>query len=199
MPDSRMTDPRVAHFDALFRADPDPWHYRSSPYERAKYAATLAATAASHFQSVVEVGCANGELGALLAPRAERYLGLDCSAPAITLARARLAGFRHSRVRQCQVPRGWPRRPADLILLSEVAYYLTPDELQHLCARIHTTLMPGGEVVIVCYTGQTQTPLSGAQAAQIVQSGLLTLGGYRCRAHQRAPGYCLTAIIRDHA
>jgi hypothetical protein len=29
------------HFDALYAANPDPWNFAASPYERAKYTLTL--------------------------------------------------------------------------------------------------------------------------------------------------------------
>jgi hypothetical protein len=50
-----MSEPRPTlkpeHFDALYAADPDPWNFAASPYERAKYTLrtrkeTIALTAA---------------------------------------------------------------------------------------------------------------------------------------------------------
>jgi hypothetical protein len=34
---------RPEYFDALYTADPDPWKFAASPYERDKYALTLGA------------------------------------------------------------------------------------------------------------------------------------------------------------
>jgi hypothetical protein len=40
-----MSEPRQTlrpeYFDALYSADPDPWKFAASPYERAKYRLTL--------------------------------------------------------------------------------------------------------------------------------------------------------------
>jgi hypothetical protein len=40
-----MSEPRQTlspeYFDALYAADPDPWKFAASPYERAKYTLTL--------------------------------------------------------------------------------------------------------------------------------------------------------------
>jgi hypothetical protein len=40
-----------ADFEALYRADSDPWGYRSSEYERRKYDATLTACGTGWFDS----------------------------------------------------------------------------------------------------------------------------------------------------
>jgi cyclopropane fatty-acyl-phospholipid synthase-like methyltransferase len=191
-----MPDPRAAHFDRLFCQSEDPWNYRGSAYERAKYDATLAVLPQARFASVIEVGCANGELAARLADRADRYLGLDCAARAVELARRRLSRHAQARVRQCFVPRHWPRRRADLIVLSEVVYYLTPEEIGALCERIDGSLLPGGAVVIVCWTGETGTKLSGREALQLTMSGLVARGGYRCGAPSRATGYDLALLSK---
>ena len=40
-----MSEPRQTlrpeYFDALYAADPDPWKFAASPYERTKYTLTL--------------------------------------------------------------------------------------------------------------------------------------------------------------
>ncbi len=158
------TDASIAHFDRLYRDDPDPWNYRTSDYERGKYAATLGALAQPRYQSAIEAGCANGELGARIATRCERYLGLDCAERAVVEARRRLAHLPQARVRRCHLPHAWPKRRADLIVLSEILYYLDPDELRALAGRVQRTLLTGGEIVIVNWTGETDTPLSGRAA-----------------------------------
>ncbi len=46
----------AAEFEARYRADPDPWGYASSPYEREKYAGTLAACGPGPFAGALELG-----------------------------------------------------------------------------------------------------------------------------------------------
>ena len=65
-------DDRRRDFEARYRADPDPWRYRSSAYERAKYAATLAACGPGPFARALELGGSIGVFSALLAPRCRR-------------------------------------------------------------------------------------------------------------------------------
>jgi len=189
-----MTDPRLSHFEGLFRHDADPWHYRTSSYEQAKYDATLAALSFARYASAIEAGCANGELGARVAQRCDRYLGLDCAAPAVELARRRLAHLPHARVRQCFLPHRWPSRRADLIVLSEILYYLTAKELDRLASALQHTLMPGGEMIIVNWTGETDTELCGRDAtARLIRA----LGNWcRTTLSRRGPDYDLVLLRR---
>ena len=52
----------AAYFDALYAGKDDPWGFATSPYEQAKYAATLEALATTRFASAFEVGCSIGVL-----------------------------------------------------------------------------------------------------------------------------------------
>ena len=51
-----------AFFDDLYAADPDPWDFETSPYEAAKYDATIAALEGRRFASGLEIGCSIGVL-----------------------------------------------------------------------------------------------------------------------------------------
>ena len=46
----------LADFEARYRADPDPWGYTTSDYERDKYEATLAACGDGPFADALELG-----------------------------------------------------------------------------------------------------------------------------------------------
>lgn len=54
------------YFDVRYAADPDPWNFAGSPYERDKYAATLAALPRERYASALEVGCSIGVLLSLI-------------------------------------------------------------------------------------------------------------------------------------
>jgi len=49
-----------ASFEARYRETPDPWGFADAPYERAKYARTIAALGGRRFGRALELGCANG-------------------------------------------------------------------------------------------------------------------------------------------
>jgi Methyltransferase domain len=77
---------------------------------------------------VFEPACANGELSVLLAERCASLLCQDIDATAVRLARQRLAGVDHARVEQGHLPGDWPGGQFDLIVLSEIGYYLDPTD-----------------------------------------------------------------------
>lgn len=139
-----------ADFDRLFRASDDPWQFRSSPYERRKREMTLAALPQQRYASAYEPGCANGELSAALAERCDALLATDGSARAVGLATARLAALPHVRVRQAWLPAEWPRQRFDLVVLSELGYFLDAAGLQALMRQALVSLSPGG-TLLACH------------------------------------------------
>lgn len=155
------------YFDARYAADPDPWNFAASPYERDKYAATLAALPRPHYAAGLEIGCSIGVLTAALAPRCDTLVALDVAEAALDQARARCRGLPHLRLLKAQVPGEWPEGTFDLILLSEVVYYLDAADVARLAARVRGSLIPGGDVVLVHWTGETHYPLSGDEAADL--------------------------------
>ena len=114
------------YFDDVYRANPDPWGFTTSPYESGKYAATLAALPRPRYANAFEAGCSIGVLTARLAPRCNRLLAIDVSEDALAQARARCAAFPHVRLERRLLPGEFPDAdgPFDLILVSEVGYYL---------------------------------------------------------------------------
>ncbi len=140
------TDPR-RHFDELFAASPDPWQFRQRWYESRKRAMTLACLPRARYASGYEPGCANGELSAALAGRCERLLISDGAAAAVALAQRRVAEMPHVRAVQAWLPDDWPAERFDLIVISELAYYLDEPALSALAARARASLTDGGDIV----------------------------------------------------
>ena len=155
-----------SYFDARYALDPDPWQFATSDYERAKYAATLDALPRDHYASALEVGCSIGVLTAALAERCDALVSLDLAERALAQARARCRSLPHVRFERAQVPGQWPQGSFDLILLSEVVYYLDAPDVARLSACVRNCLRPGGDVVLVHWTGETHYPLTGDEAAE---------------------------------
>jgi hypothetical protein len=55
----------------------------------------------------------------------------------------------------------------DLIVLSEVLYFLVPSEIASVADRVAGTLAPDGVVLLVNWLGQADDPCTGDQAARI--------------------------------
>ena len=162
---------RERGFDTLYRSDPDPWGFETSDYERAKYDATLAALAGRRFGHALEVGCSIGVLTERLAAVAERVTGLDVSSVALERARAR-ARVPTARFLHAEVPRDWPTGPYDLVVVSEVLYFLRADEIEALARLVRRDLVSGGACVCVNWLGECDMPVDGARAAEIFRAAL---------------------------
>ncbi|GJE45341.1 SAM-dependent methyltransferase [Methylobacterium soli] len=186
-----------AYFAGLYAEDPDPWRFATSPYERDKYAATLAALPRAHYRSVLEVGCSIGVLTRALSLRCDALLALDVAEAALAQAHARSADAAHVRFARRRVPEEWPDGRFDLIVLSEVVYYLDAADVERLVARLRAALAPGGDVVLVHWTGETDYPLSGDEAAERVIAGARDFASIRHQA--RADAYRLDVLSRTGA
>ncbi|MCI3946026.1 SAM-dependent methyltransferase [Pseudomonas syringae] len=136
-----------SYFDELFRDNNDPWAFKQRWYERRKRALTLAALPREHYHAIFEPGCANGELSADLAERCDMLVCCDTSSKAVDLARQRLAGMPHATVVQARLPQQWPQGRFDLIVFSELGYYLDADDLNRLIDRALSALSPDGQLL----------------------------------------------------
>ena len=138
------------YFDSLFDGRDDPWGFKTRWYEQRKRAITLAALPRARYASAYEPGCANGELSAALADRCDQLLVSDGNARALSLADARLAALPHVRVLKAWLPHDWPPGPFDLIVISEVGYYLDAFALGELADRARQCLSEHG-TVLACH------------------------------------------------
>ena len=136
-------------FEARYRADPDPWGYLASEYERAKYAATLAACGPGPFTCALELGGSIGVFSAMLAPRCERLVTVDVSPTAVARARSLLAEHTAAEAIVGSIPAAVPAAAFDLVVASEILYYLQAEQLAATVARLREQLQPRGRLVAV--------------------------------------------------
>jgi SAM-dependent methyltransferase len=140
------------YFDALYQADPDPWKFETSDYEAEKYAATIAALPKSRYCSAFEIGGSIGVLTEKLATRTDQLLSIDVSKIAQARAIQRCQNLSHVRFQIMQVPNEFPEERFDLILVSEVGYYLSLKDLKTAQQQILEALEPGGHLLLVHWT-----------------------------------------------
>ena len=182
------------YFDRLYAQSGDPWDFASSPYEAAKYAATLAALPHPRYSHALELGCSIGVLTHQLAPRCERLLATDISDAALSQARTRCAELPQVIFEQRDLTTDFPAGRFDLILVSEVGYYFSRPDLEALRANIAAALAPGGDLLLVHYTGETNYPLT----AEVVHETFLAWVGrdWKQAAEQRTNRYRLDLLTR---
>lgn len=182
----------ASYFERLYRSDPDPWGFDTRFYERRKYALCLAALPKERYRRAFEPGCANGALSELLATRCDELWSSDFVASTLARARERLRRFEHVHVAQAPLPEGWPEGRFDLIVLSEVVYYLTEPGVHELLDRVveHTT--PDAQVLLVHYRGDTDYPLHGDECHAIFNAE----PGLRRLCHYEEPSFQLDVFER---
>lgn len=135
-----------SHFEALFQSTVDPWQY-TSQYEREKYERTLSLVPEG-IESALEVACAEGHFSVMLAPRVDRLLATDISDVALARARARGIDLENATFEQLDlVEDAFPGR-FDLIVCSEVLYYVGGiTELETVGRKLGDSLKPGGYLI----------------------------------------------------
>lgn len=150
------------YFDHVYQANRDPWNFETSLYEREKYATTLAALPRSYYQEAFEIGCSLGVLTAQLAPRCAHLLAVDVSEAALEQARTRCAGLPQVDIKLLRVPEEFPAQQFDLILLSEVGYYWSHEDLARATDQLIAGLLSGGQLLLVHWTPPVHDyPLTG--------------------------------------
>lgn len=162
-------------FDAMFDGTADPWGFEGSFYEARKRALTLAALARPRYGTVLEIGCSTGILTRALAERADEVVALDVSERALEVAREDAPA--HVRWVGGGAPDDVPHVPADLVVLSEVGYFLTPTEWLRTLRVVRDRLADGGEVVLVHWRHPTDDiPLDGPAVHEQAAAALADLG-----------------------
>ena len=141
------TDLPAAFFDASYARRSDPWYLAERWYERRKRAATLAAIPDERVGTALEVGCSIGVLTEQLAPRCERLVATDVAPAALAQAKDRTAHLPNVELVEHDVAQGVPGGPYDLVVLSEVAYYLTSAHLRRLVRQVEDSLTETGTLV----------------------------------------------------
>lgn len=138
---------QLTHFERLHEQSADPWDLCSSWYEQRKRAITMASLPRSRYGRALEPGCSVGVLSAALAERCDFVECWDPSKAALLRAMQTLAEYRGVHLKNQALPAPIPETQFDLIVLSEVGYYLGRDELVRAAHNFTLALAPAGDIV----------------------------------------------------
>ncbi len=141
------TDPAL---DRLHREVQEPWGVDTRWYEVRKRALLSALLPARSFRRGLDVGCSTGATTSDLARRCQELVAVDESPAALSVARRRLRDQDHVTVEQGRVPEELPAGTFDLVVVSEVGYFLSPRDLDELVRGIGQRLSPDG-VLLLCH------------------------------------------------
>lgn len=150
---SQRADPSsAAFFDDKYRADPDPWRFGTDPYELGRYEAIVGHIDPDRHHRVFEPGCAIGVLTGLLAESCPEVYATDISTTAVRRAERRVSHRPGVTITVGGIipPTG---SSFDVIVLSEVGYYLTLDELHAAAVALADHVEPGGRVIAAHWIG----------------------------------------------
>ncbi|WP_347558930.1 class I SAM-dependent methyltransferase [Robbsia sp. KACC 23696] len=135
------------YFDACYANSPDPWKIEKGWYEERKRALLLASLPRQRYRQAYEPGCGTGVLTRALAARCDRVLASDTAQAALDIARAHPETPNHIGWQVMSLGKDWPDGRFDLIVLSELAYYLSDAALNEVIRRLKATLLPDATVV----------------------------------------------------
>jgi SAM-dependent methyltransferase len=184
-----------SYFDQIYRTNLDPWNFETSLYEREKYLASLAALPSKRYRRAFEIGGSIGVLTRMLADRCDRLLSIDVSSVAQGRAQMRCADQPQVEFQIMQFPHETPARTFDLIVLSEVGYYLSARDL--LIARdwIVRALRPGGHLLLVHWTPLVEDyPLTGDEVHDLFLA--ITPAPLSCVCSSRKANYRIDVLAR---
>ncbi len=158
---------RSVIFNNLFKENSDPWGFETSDYEAQKRLRTLAAFGGCTYDRVLEIGCANGVLTAELAEFCTQLVAVDVSQTALSLAKSRCAGFDNIEFVCAEIPGSWPGGLFDLIVFSEVLYFLDAEEIMLVSTLAANSLRAHGKCILVNWTGPNTLPIDGESAVKL--------------------------------
>ena len=137
------------YFEDVYAANDDPWNFTTSEYEAEKYVETIKSLPREKYKNAFEIGCSIGVLTEKLAPKCEKLLSVDVSEKALKKAKERCKNLPQITFKKMSIPKQFPVKLFDLILISEVGYYLAPDDWKIASEKVFAHLSEKGQVALV--------------------------------------------------
>ncbi len=173
------------YFDRMYAESADPWQLQQRWYEQRKFAITMALLPQPRYRHAFEPGCSVGVLTSQLAGRCDRVTAADVVPAALDATARRLRRAGHAdrvTLLRCSLDDTWPATDFDLVVLSEVCYYLQPEALRETMDRELARLTNPVTVVAAHWRHPVADyPMSGDEANDVIAAtnGLYRIGGYR--------------------
>lgn len=140
-------------FAELYDSRTEPWDVHSW-YERRKRGLAMACLPERRYATALEPACGTGELTRLLAARCDHVLASDANGAAVERARAKLSDHPAVHVEHRSLPADFGHAEVDLLVWSEILYYLGDDALTATITEGLRAMRPGGDVLAVHWRHQ---------------------------------------------
>lgn len=140
------------YFRTVYADKDDPFMLNSKWYERRKYALTMASLPKPQYRRALEPGCSIGVLTEQLAIRCDHVVSTDVVHSALDSARRRVGDTAAVEFALWSLSDNWSTLPTpeatfDLVVISEVGYYLDADDLSSAMTRVVEHLEAEGTLV----------------------------------------------------
>ena len=153
----------------MYRESEDPWNFATDAYEANRYDTIMRLIGERTFRRVFEPGCSIGILTQRLAHIATRIEAMDISPTAVERAGVRVACHQNVAVTLGSLPANIPDGCFDLIVLSEVGYYMDELTLRGLMDQLVRRLERHGELLAAHWLGVSPDhELSGDRVHEII-------------------------------
>jgi len=160
------------YLEKFYEKKEDPFKFDTNPYESEKYAHTIGLLEGSTYRQALEIGASEGAFTELLAGICDKVLAMEISALAVERARERLGALPNVSVVQAALPNRMPEGMFDLIVASDVLYYLPTDVLLESLGCIEDRLLPGGRLFALHYMGDFGQPVLGREVHELMKTHL---------------------------
>lgn len=157
------------YFDDVYADSADPWGMAERWYEQRKYSITMAMLPDQRYRHAFEPGCSIGMLTERLLERCDHVTSYDVAQAALDTTRGRLGDRGDLTLVRSSLDAAWPGDDVDLVLISEVAYYLSEETLRGVMARECARLATGTTVVAAHWRHPVEDyPLTGDRANGVI-------------------------------
>lgn len=138
------------YFSSLYGSSDDPYLVGARWFEKRKRALLLAALPKDYYQSAYEPACGTGLLSVDLAMRCKSLLISDSDSTACSIATRNTAHLTNVTLQHHALPHDWPAQSHafDLIVLSELLYFLDEEQLAGVVHASTSSLAPAGDIVL---------------------------------------------------
>ncbi|MEN4041567.1 MAG: class I SAM-dependent methyltransferase [Anaerolineaceae bacterium] len=136
-------------FNRFYWLDKDPFGAKDSKYELSKQDRLLEFIAQQENRLSLDVGCGNGFLSRRIAAHCGQLIGIDFSSKAIQLAQQNCAGVTNISLHVDDIRNYEHAEVFNLIICSEVLYYLHGQALDDVVKKLHRLSAPDGRLALV--------------------------------------------------
>jgi 2-polyprenyl-3-methyl-5-hydroxy-6-metoxy-1,4-benzoquinol methylase len=138
-----------SRFNRFYWLDGDPFGAKNAKYELSKQDRLLDLISKREKYNALDVGCGNGFFSRRIAEHCEHLHGIDFSSQAIRLAQANCEEHLNISLAEQDIRSFQTSSSFDLIICSEVLYYLQGTELDDVVRNLHSISAPGAWLGLV--------------------------------------------------